>query len=103
MEVLKALANKNRLEIFQYLRREGTSSGAPEAAGNAPRPEEGQGVTELAKIFELSPSTISEHLKELRRAGLIKVRKTGPWVRCRVNEDMLKELSAYFAPDRGNH
>ncbi|MDA8212280.1 MAG: metalloregulator ArsR/SmtB family transcription factor [Clostridia bacterium] len=103
VEVLKALANKNRLEIFQHLRHEGSASETPESRGNSARPEEGQGVTELARIFELSPSTVSEHLKELRRAGLINVKKTGPWVRCWVNQDMLKELSAYFAPDQGNH
>ena len=65
-----------------------------------PKPTEGQGVTELAKVFALSPSTVSEHLKELRRAGLIKTKKNGPWIRCRVNQDMLKELSSYFAPEQ---
>ncbi|MHB9010583.1 MAG: ArsR/SmtB family transcription factor [Carboxydocellales bacterium] len=62
---------------------------------------QGQGVTELARVFELSPSTVSEHLKELRRAGLIKAKKNGPWIRCRVNQDMLQQLSSYFAPEQG--
>lgn len=105
VEVLKALANKNRLDIFQFLRHEGNSvpPEQQENHGNMPKskPEDGQGVTELARVFELSPSTVSEHLKELRRAGLIKVKKNGPWIRCRVNQDMLKELSTYFAPEQG--
>ena len=121
VEVLKALANKNRLDIFQYLRHESNADFTPEQGANPPQPmsargqgprtgpgsgqlpgrDEGQGVTELARVFELSPSTVSEHLKELRRAGLIKAKKNGPWIRCRVNQDMLQQLSSYFAPEQG--
>ncbi|MFZ3171847.1 MAG: metalloregulator ArsR/SmtB family transcription factor [Carboxydocellales bacterium] len=119
VDVLKALANKNRLDIFQYLRHEGNADSTPEQGANPPQPllakgqglgpgqgqaqgqAQGQGVTELARVFELSPSTVSEHLKELRRAGLIKAKKNGPWIRCRVNQDMLQQLSSYFAPEQG--
>jgi ArsR family transcriptional regulator len=103
VDVLKALANKNRLDIFQYLRHEGNADVTPEQGANPPQPlsAKGQGVTELARVFELSPSTVSEHLKELRRAGLIKAKKNGPWIRCRVNQDMLQQLSSYFAPEQG--
>lgn len=82
IEVLKALANRNRLEILQFLR---------ESGGNP-------GVTELARHFGLSASTMSEHLKELRRAGLIKVRKSGSRVTCWVDREMLRQLSVFFLP-----
>ncbi|HEX3031992.1 MAG TPA: metalloregulator ArsR/SmtB family transcription factor [Bacillota bacterium] len=85
VEVIKALANKNRLEIFQYLRQ------APEQGD-----ETGQGVTELARHFGLAASTASEHLKELRRAGLVVMNKHGPRVTCSINQDMLYRLSEFF-------
>lgn len=83
-DVFKALANQNRLEIFRFLREEG---------GNP-------GVTELAKRFELSASTTSEHLKELRRAGLIKMKKIGSRVTCSVDQEMLRQLGEFFEPGR---
>ncbi|HEX3031595.1 MAG TPA: metalloregulator ArsR/SmtB family transcription factor [Bacillota bacterium] len=101
VEVLKALANRNRLEIFQYLRE---ADGADQMEG-----KDGQGVTELAKQFSLAPSTVSEHLKELRRADLVVMNKHGPRVTCSVNLQTLDQLSRFFRPaerpleeDKGN-
>lgn len=35
---------------------------------------------QITEVLKLAPSTVSTHLKELRRAGLILERKDGKWV-----------------------
>ena len=37
-------------------------------------------VCQLTAVLELAPSTVSAHLAELRRAGLVEERKEGRWV-----------------------
>jgi len=37
-------------------------------------------VCQIKEVLELAQSTVSNHLKELRRAGLISERKEGRWV-----------------------
>lgn len=37
-------------------------------------------VCQLQALVELAPSTVSEHLLQLRQAGLVKTRKAGRWV-----------------------
>jgi DNA-binding transcriptional ArsR family regulator len=37
-------------------------------------------VCQITAVLELAPSTVSAHLKELRRAGLVTERKAGRWV-----------------------
>ncbi|MBI4540955.1 MAG: winged helix-turn-helix transcriptional regulator [Gemmatimonadetes bacterium] len=41
---------------------------------------------QITAVLALAPSTVSAHLAELRRAGLIAQRKEGRWVHCRVAE-----------------
>ena len=37
-------------------------------------------VCQITEVLSLAPSTVSAHLKELRRSGLITERKDGKWV-----------------------
>ncbi|MBZ5589412.1 MAG: metalloregulator ArsR/SmtB family transcription factor [Acidobacteriia bacterium] len=43
-------------------------------------------VCQLIAVVRSAPSTISAHLTELRRAGLIEERKVGKWVHIRLAE-----------------
>ncbi len=43
-------------------------------------------VCQITAILELAPSTVSAHLKELRRAGLTVERKEGRWVHIRLSD-----------------
>lgn len=36
-------------------------------------------VCQLVELFELSTSTVSRHLSQLRRAGLVELRRDGRW------------------------
>lgn len=37
-------------------------------------------VCQITEVLRLAPSTVSAHLKELKRAGLVSERKDGRWV-----------------------
>jgi ArsR family transcriptional regulator len=46
--------------------------------------------------FEIAPSTLSHHLKELNRAGLVQMQRRGKQVECWVEPATLEELAAFF-------
>ncbi len=86
---LKALSNENRLAIFEYLRaqeRERDDAAALDCCS----------VGDIADQFELALSTISHHIKELYRAGLIHCDRQGQNVICTVNEQAVEDLKGFF-------
>ena len=44
-------------------------------------------VCQMTVVLQLAGSTVSEHLSELRRAGLIALRQQGRWVEYRLAEE----------------
>lgn len=53
-------------------------------------------VGELGKGLGINQPTVSHHLKELHRAGLIRTRKAGQSTECWVTESTVDELSVFF-------
>lgn len=49
-------------------------------------------VKGLAKILNISEAAVSQHLKVLREAGLVKGEKVGYFVHYKVQKNVLKEL-----------
>ena len=88
-DLFRALANPHRLTIFLNL----ASCCRP---GEACGPEARSCVGELGGDSGLAPSTVSHHLKELRRAGLIHMQRSGQNVECWVAPETLEALSAFF-------
>jgi DNA-binding transcriptional ArsR family regulator len=89
----KALSNPHRLSIFMRLASccgGGVSCDADKAIREC--------VGTVAKNLDLSPSTISHHIKELHRAGLIKMKRRGQTVECWVDPETLDSLSEFFKP-----
>jgi DNA-binding transcriptional ArsR family regulator len=84
---LKALSNENRLAILEYLRRQSETSDADDL---------GRSVGEIAKQMKVGIPTVSHHLKELYRAGLIRCERQGQHVRCSVNRNAFDELRAFL-------
>ena len=70
----KALSHPNRLELLEYL-----------AQGD-------RSVEALAKVAGLSVANASQHLQQLRQAGLVATRKEGQFVYYRVTGDEVVEL-----------
>jgi DNA-binding transcriptional ArsR family regulator len=79
-EAFKALSNPNRLAIFLHLVAccpPGTSCSFDEEMKRC--------VSDLGKGLNIVQSTISHHIKELRRVGLIHVAKKGRYTECWVD------------------
>ncbi len=86
-EVFKALANPNRLHIFMRL----VSCCPPGTKCSSAAAQ--QCVGDLGQDLEIDPSTVSHHLKELRRAGLIRVERRGKHILCWVDRETLEAVA----------
>src|SRR5512141_168702 len=73
VQIHKAIAHPTRLRLLGALRT-GPLCGC-----------------QMAVVVRQAPSTISEHLSELRKAGLISDRKEGRWVEYRLSESALHD------------
>jgi len=89
--VFKALSDPNRLAILELIRKRC----GPECKVSTE--EAGNTVSEIASQFELSLSTVSHHVKELKNAGLIRCRKRSQWVYCAPNQAVLEKASEFLA------
>ena len=58
-------------------------------------------VCEMTSHFDLTPATISYHLKVLRKAGLIIGDRRGTWVYYRPTPDALRRLSHVLGHPNG--
>ncbi|MBM7623177.1 metalloregulator ArsR/SmtB family transcription factor [Sporohalobacter salinus] len=72
---LKAIADEKRLKLLTLLLKQDYCVGA------------------LAKELGISKSAVSQHLKVLRKSGLVSGEKRGYWVHYSVQEDKLIKLS----------
>jgi ArsR family transcriptional regulator len=91
--IFKALSDRNRLAIFETI-REGFECCEVLPDGNSER--SGNTVSDIAAEFELSLSTVSHHLKELRNAGLIVCERSGQRVYCRPDGGVLKKIEEFL-------
>lgn len=71
--IFKALADENRRRIVSALCRE------PMVAG------------ELGRMVGLAPNAVSFHLKELRSAGLVSIKREGRFLRYQINAAVLSD------------
>ncbi len=91
--VFKALSNPNRLRMFLHLVTccvPGTVSSYDADSGASAC------VGDLGKDLDIVPSTVSHHLKELHRAGLIRMERRGQKIECWVDPVMLRGLARFF-------
>ena len=76
-KVLQALADPSRREVFERLRR------GPQSVG------------ELARALPISQPAVSQHLKVLREARLVDLRRDGTRHIYRMSQEGLRELRCY--------
>jgi DNA-binding transcriptional ArsR family regulator len=91
-DIFKALADPTRLAIFELVRTCSDSGCSEQDAADS--------LSKIAARFDLSLSTVSHHVKELRRAGLIRCQKRGQTLYCRPDPDVMNELDRFV---QGNH
>ena len=87
----KALSNPHRLALFQRLASccvPGTICNTEEVTRIC--------VGDLGEGLNIVASTLSHHLKELNRAGLIQMERQGKTIQCWVDPKVLEELSSFF-------
>ena len=81
-KIMKALSNENRLVLYMEIaKHEKSDFEAPECT-----------ISDIVKLFGLSPPTISHHLKELANADLITTEKRGKHLVARINKEKLTEV-----------
>lgn len=88
--IFRALGDPSRLAIFELVREcchEETSHSTVDLRSS---------VSEIARQFDLSLSTVSHHLKELRTAGLIKCERQGQHIFCSVNPEVVELVEAFL-------
>ncbi len=80
-EILKALSHPARLRIVAGLKQDGCN------------------VSEIQKKLGLPQSTISQHLKVLKQAGIIKGEREGTMVCYSVTNDWAKQIITMMGED----
>lgn len=92
--MFKALSNPHRLQIFNILTgccEPGTICSTDEMTSCC--------VGELNQQLNIASSTLSHHLKELNRAGLVHMERDGKQIFCSIKPETLFELSTLFSAD----
>jgi ArsR family transcriptional regulator len=90
-EIFKALSNPNRLRIFLHL----VSCCAPGTVRSIDAGTKAC-VGDLGRNLEIVLSTVSHHVKELNRAGLIRMERRGQKIECWVDSEILRDLASFF-------
>jgi ArsR family transcriptional regulator len=75
--IAKALADPRRMQVLEVI------------AGERECP-----CQRLTQEFPVSKATISHHIKELVRAGLVDAHRDGQFLRCEVRREMLEAYTA---------
>ena len=88
VEIFKALSNKTRLQILQWLKDPEVNF--PEHGDNY---DDGVCVGAIQQKVGLTQSTVSEYLVILQRAGLVQSTRKGQWTYYKRNEAAFENLS----------
>jgi DNA-binding transcriptional ArsR family regulator len=89
--VLRAIANERRLQILEWLRSP-TQHFPPQVDGDLVK--DGVCGVLIAQKLGVSHPTVSEHLKILSQAGLVRGKRIKQWTFYRRDEARIKELKA---------
>ena len=73
-ELFKALCAESRIRIIELLKQKGAL-----------------GVNEMSEVLGISPSAVSQHLKVLRHAGLVRNERKGYWIPYEVDPIALEK------------
>ena len=90
--MFKALAHPQRLRIFLRL---AATCCLPATRHPAPLHASYCCASDLGAGLNLAPSTVSHHLKELRQAGVMRVRRHGQRIDCWIERDTLHLLASF--------
>jgi DNA-binding transcriptional ArsR family regulator len=87
--VLRAIANERRIQILDWLRSP-RKHFPPQVDGDLVR--DGVCGVRIAEKLRISHPTLSEHMKILSRAGLVRAKRIKQWTFYRRNEVKIKAV-----------
>ena len=90
IDVLRALANDRRLQILEWL-KDPRANFPPQVDGDLVR--DGVCGVLIARKLGISQPTVSEHLKVLSRAGLIRGKRIKQWTFYQRDEATIRRLT----------
>lgn len=93
--IFKALSSEPRLKILRIIYECGCVK-TDDSNQKVVCVEMDQPFTTACECMDLSRSTISHHIKELQKAGLITCERKGRSFHCQVNTDKIALISDYF-------
>ena len=79
-ELFKVLSVESRLKIVELLKRRGSL-----------------GVNDMAADLGITPSAVSQHLKVLRYAGLVRNERKGSWLPYEIDQAAMAEYKELIA------
>ena len=91
-EVFKALSNPHRLKIFLRL----ATCCKPGTVGYLDENSTAY-VGELGEELDVVKSTVSHHIKELKRVGIIRTERMGQKIACWVDPKVVDDLKNFFS------
>ncbi|MFD1885132.1 ArsR/SmtB family transcription factor [Paenibacillus wenxiniae] len=97
IDMFKALSNRTRLQILQWLKE--PEQHFPKQQAHLPREVSIKGgvcVGDIQDKVNLSQSTVSHYLSMMQKAGLLEAVRYGQWTYYRRNEDNIKKLARYL-------
>jgi ArsR family transcriptional regulator len=96
VKIFKALGNKTRFEIFKNVLNTPYVCGIDQSTKSQDIIKQATCVGTIASEFNYSLPTISRHLKELKEAKVINMKKDGNKIYVEPNIEVIKELSECF-------
>jgi ArsR family transcriptional regulator len=90
-DIFKALANEKRLQILAWL-KEPRGHFRPQVDGDLV--EDGVCGLLLAEKLKISQATLSEHMRVLVQAGLVRPKRIKQWTFYRRNDERIKAIKA---------
>jgi len=91
-EIFKALSNPHRLKILQRL-----ADCCPPGASWEDDDQLGTCIGDLGRGLGIAPSTLSHHVKELRRVGIILSERHGQNIKCNIDPNIMQTLADFFS------
>jgi DNA-binding transcriptional ArsR family regulator len=90
-KIMKALSNENRLKLYLEIAKHEESDFEAQECN----------ISDIVKLFGLSPPTISHHLKELANADLIVTERRGKYLVAKINKETLGKVTRILAEIEG--
>ena len=93
---IRALANERRLQILEWL-KDPVANFPPQVDGDLV--EDGVCAVFLAEKLGVSQPTLSEHMKVLSQAGLVRAKRIKQWTFYRRDEARIAEIKRAIAEE----